>query len=69
MRIYQRKNSTKWWVDWTDQKGHRLRKSTGTDDKKLAEALAAKWAQESFLEQHFGVIPEFPFQEALLRYG
>ncbi len=69
MRIYQRKNSTKWWVDWTDQKGHRLRKSTGTDDKKLAEALAAKWTQESFLEQHFGVIPEFPFQEALLRYG
>ena len=69
MRIYQRKNSTKWCVDWTDQKGHRHRKSTGTDDKKLAEALAAKWTQESFLEQHFGVIPDVPFQEALLRYG
>ncbi len=69
MRIYQRKNSSKWWVDWTDQKGHRHRKSTGTDDKQLAEALAAKWTQESFLEQHFGVIPEYPFRDALLRYG
>lgn len=69
MRIYRRKNSRKWWVDWTDQKGHRHRKSTGTDDKKLAEALAAKWQQESFLEQHFGVIPDVPFTEALLRYG
>lgn len=69
MRIFRRENSTKWWVDWTDQKGHRHRKSTGTDDKKLAEALAAKWTQESFLEQHFGVIPDFPFSDALLRYG
>ena len=69
MRIYRRENSSKWWVDWSDQKGRRHRKSTGVDDKKLAEALAAKWTQESFLEQHFGVIPEFPFQEALLRYG
>lgn len=69
MRIYRRENSRKWWVDWTDQKGRRFRKSTGTDDKSLAKALAAKWQQESFLEQHFGVIPEFPFSDALLRYG
>ncbi|MBF0251665.1 MAG: site-specific integrase [Alphaproteobacteria bacterium] len=69
MRIFRRNNSTKWWVDWTDQKGRRHRKSTGTDDKKLAEALAAKWTQESFLEQHFGVIPDVPFKDALLRYG
>lgn len=69
MRIYRRKNSSKWWIDWTDQKGHRHRKSTGTDDKQLAETLAAKWQQESFLEQHFGVIPAVPFTEALLRYG
>lgn len=69
MRIFKRENSAKWWVDWTDQKGQRHRKSSGTDDKKLAEALAAKWTQESFLEEHFGVIPDVPFSEALLRYG
>jgi len=69
MRIFRRKNSRKWWADWTDQKGHRHRKSTGTNDKSLAQALAAKWTQESFLEQHFGVIPDIAFSEALLRYG
>jgi len=69
MRIYKRKGSPKWWADWTDQKGRRFRKSTGVDDKALAKALAAKWQQASFMEQHFGVIPEYPFQDALVRYG
>jgi len=35
MRIFKRDGSAKWWADWTDQKGQRRRKSTGTDDKKL----------------------------------
>lgn len=69
MRIFKRENSTKWWVDWTDQNGRRHRKSTGTDDKELAQVLAAKWQQESFMEKHFGVIPDTPFRDALLRYG
>ena len=69
MRLYKRKGSPKWWVDWRDQNGQRHRKSTGTDDKDLAQALAAKWQQESFMERHFGTIPEVPFRDALLRYG
>jgi integrase len=69
MRLYKRKGSPKWWVDWRDQNGRRHRKSTGTDDKDLAQALAAKWQQESFMERHFGAIPEVPFRDALLRYG
>lgn len=69
MRLYKRESSSKWWASWTDQNGRRYRKSTGTDDKQLAQTLAAKWQQESFLEKHFGVIPDVPFREALLRYG
>jgi integrase len=69
MRIYKRKGSPKWWATWNDQKGRRQRKSTGTEDKDLAQALAAKWQQESFMEQHFGTIPEVPFRDALLRYA
>ncbi|MGH6662175.1 MAG: tyrosine-type recombinase/integrase [Rhodospirillales bacterium] len=69
MRLYRRKGSPKWWVDWRDQNGQRHRKSTRTDDKDLAIALAAKWQQESFMERHFGTIPETPFRDALLRYG
>ncbi len=69
MRLYKRKDSPKWWVDFRDQNGRRHRKSTGTGDKELARALAAKWMQESFMEQHFGTIPETPFRDALLRYA
>jgi len=69
MRLYKRKGSPKYWVDWRDQNGQRHRKSTGTDDKHLAQALSAKWQQESFMEQHFGALPEVPFRNALLRYG
>jgi len=69
MRIFKRKGSPKWWATWNDQKGQRHRKSTGTDDKKLAETLASKWQQESYMEQHFGIIPEVPFQDSLLRYA
>ena len=69
MRIYKRKGSSKWWATWNDQNGQRHRKSTGTEDKELAQALAAKWQQASFMEQHFGAIPDVPFREALVRYG
>ena len=69
MRIFKRNGSPKWWATWNDQKGRRHRKSTGTNDKKLAQTLASKWQQESYMEQHFGVIPDIPFQDALLRYA
>ena len=69
MRIYKRNSSPKWWVTWNDQDGKRHRRSSGTSDKKLAEALAANWVKEGFLEEHFGKKPEVPFSEALLRYA
>ncbi len=69
MRIFTREGSPFWWASWYDPKGRRRRKSTRTDDKKLAEAMAAKWTQESFMEQHFGTIPDTPFHDALVRYA
>ncbi|MEQ9488804.1 MAG: site-specific integrase [Alphaproteobacteria bacterium] len=69
MQLYKRKGSTKWWVQYYDTDGIRRRRSTGTDDKKLAQALAAKWEKDRFLEDHFGAVPDTPFREALLRYA
>lgn len=69
MRIYKRTGSPNWWAQWNDQNGQRHRKSTGTDNKDLAQTLAGKWQQDSFMEHHFGVIPNVPFQDALLRYA
>ncbi|WP_420417396.1 tyrosine-type recombinase/integrase [Pacificispira sp.] len=69
MQLYQRKDSSKWWVSWSGTDGKRYRRSTGTDDRKLAEALGAKWVKEEFMEQHFGVIADEPFNDALLAYA
>ncbi len=68
MRLYKRKGSPQWWATW-NQDGKRHRRSTGTDDRKLAEALTSKWVQEDFLEEHFGKKPDLPFSEALIRYA
>lgn len=69
MRLYKRNGSPKWWATWNDQDGKRHRRSTGTSDHKLAEALVSKWVQEGFMEEHFGKVPEKPFSEALLNYA
>ena len=69
MRIFKRNGSPNWWVTWNGQNGKRHRRSSGTDDRKLAEALAAKWIKEDFLAEHFGKKPDVPFSEALIRYA
>ncbi len=69
MRLYRRNGSPNWWVTWNSQDGKRYRRSSGTEDRKLAEALAGKWVKESFMEGHFGKRPDVPFAEALLRYA
>ena len=69
MRLFKRKGSPHWWATWNDQDGKRHRRSSGTSDRKLAEALVAKWVKEDFLAEHFGKKPEVPFSEALLRYA
>ena len=69
MRTYKRKGSPNWWVIWNDRNGKRIRRSSGTADRKLAEALAADWIKEDFMEEHFGKKPELAFADALLRYA
>lgn len=69
MRVYKRKGSPNWWITWNDQNGKRHRKSSGTVNKKEADALAAKWIKEDFMEEHFGKKPDVSFSEALLRYA
>lgn len=69
MQLYKRGDSAKWWASWNDQNGKRHRRSTGVANRKLAEALAAKWVKEDFLAEHFGKQPDVAFTEALLRYA
>jgi integrase len=69
MQLYKRNDSNKYWVSWNDQDGKRIRRSTGVANRKLAEALAAKWVKDGFLEEHFGKKPDVPFEKALLPYA
>ena len=69
MRIYKRENSPNWWITWRDRDGKRIRRSSGTANRKLAEALAASWIKEDFMEEHFGKKPDIAFSEVLLRYA
>ena len=69
MRLYKRKDSPNWWATWSDQNGKRIRRSSGTSDRKLAEALTASWVKDDFMEDHFGKKPDLAFSEILLRYA
>jgi len=69
MQLYKRKNSQNWWITWRDQNGKRFRRSSGTTNRKLAEALAASWIKQDFMEVNFGKKPDLDFSEILLRYA
>lgn len=68
MSIYRRQSSSVWWVTYTDASGKRARKSTGTQNRREAEALEAKWKLEAHQERHWDKQPERSFDELMLGY-
>ena len=65
---YRRNDSPVWWVSYTDQSGARVRQSTGTTDRKEAEALEAKWKLEAYRKQIWDEQPSRTFDELMLAY-
>jgi integrase len=72
MGLYKReygKNKTPiWWVSYIDESGKRVRRSTGTLDRKEAEGLEAKWKLEAFQVKKWDKEPERTFDELMLAY-
>lgn len=68
MPIYRPKNSAYWYADYTDARGRRTRKSTGTTDRKEAEDLLAKWRLEARQEKLWGQQPARSFDELILQF-
>lgn len=68
MKIYKQKGSSNWFVSYYDNAGQRVRRSLGTPDKALAEALVREWEQERFFQENFGRTPDYSFDAALCRY-
>ena len=66
--LYKRKDSDYWWASFTNARGRRTRRSTGTASKKEAEALLAKWKLESYRNQHWDEQPDRTFDELMLLY-
>ena len=46
--VYRRGDSRRWWIATTLPNGRRIRQSSGTEDRKEAEALLAKIKVEAF---------------------
>src|SRR3569833_3571371 len=65
---YRRKRSSAWWVSYTDTSGTRVRRSTGTTDRKEAAALEAKWKLEAYRTRQWEEKPARTFDELMLAY-
>jgi hypothetical protein len=66
---YRRRDSPFWWVKFTRARGEEpTYRSTGTTDRKEAEALEAKWRLEAYQEEKWGIQPEHSFEELMVRY-
>ena len=66
--IYRRQDSPYWWASYTDASSHRTRRSTGTTDRKEAEALLAKWRLEAHRAEKWDEQPNRTFDELMLGY-
>lgn len=65
---YRRKDSPIWWVSYTDANGKRVRRSTGTSNRKEADALESKWKLQAFRVRQWDEEPSHSFDELLLGY-
>ncbi len=66
--LYKRTDSPYWWVSFVDSSGRRTRRSTGTANRKEADALLAKWKLEAHRERQWDEEPTRTFDELMLTY-
>lgn len=65
---YKRQNSAVWWASFTDPRGKRVRRSTGTTDRREAEALEARWKYEAYRAKQWDEQEPRTFDELMLAY-
>lgn len=68
MSIKQRKTGGVWQASYTDGNGHRVRRSTGTTDKRQAQQLHDSWVSESWRADKLGEKVSHTWKEAVVRY-
>ena len=66
MSLYRRQ--TVWWVRFTTPAGQRVRRSTGTGDRRRAQELHDRLKAELWKVQKLGERPRRPWEEAVVRW-
>jgi len=66
--VYRRKDSPVYWGSFTDASGKRVRRTTGTTERREAQALEAKWKLEAHQVKQWGAEPSRTFDELMLKY-
>ena len=67
MSLYQRKDSSVWWVK-IHHSGKVIQRSTGTADKLKAQEWHDRLKAELWEQERLGVRPRHSWQEAVLRW-
>jgi integrase len=65
MALYRRSETRVWWMDYTDAEGKRVRQSTGTENKQLAQELYDKTRAEVWECKRLGIKKDRLFSEAV----
>lgn len=64
--LYRRQDSPKWYGEYTDSSGKRRQRSTGTNNKRDAGTILAKWESEANMQRHGLTISAAVTLESLL---
>ena len=68
MSLRKRKRSSVWWIDLVAPDGRRIRQSTGTEQKALAQELHDKLKAELWRVSKLGERPSRTWNEAVVRW-
>ena len=66
--LFKRAGSPFWYVQFKGAGGGRVKRSTGTTDRREAEELEAKWRLEARQQRLWGIQPRHTFDQLMLRY-
>ena len=66
--VYQRPDSDVWWCTYPDASGQRIRRSTGTTNKREAMNLKNKLVTDEWNKQVRGIEPDRSFDQVALLY-
>ena len=66
--LFKREGSPFWYVQYTGTSGERVKRSTGTADRKEAKDLEGKWRLETRQQRLWGTPPSYTFDDLMLRY-